>query len=112
VDGGLGGLLLPLLFLAVLYMLLIRPQQKRRKEQQQMVSSLQVGDDIVTIGGLHGRVIGLGDKTMDIEVTADSDVVLRFERGSLGRVVRDDSALDDDLTIDDDSAIDDAAPEE
>lgn len=112
-DGGLGGLLLPLLFLVVLYMLLIRPQQKRRKEQQQMVSNLQVGDDIVTIGGLHGRVIGLGDKTMDIVVTADSDVVLRFERSSLGRVVRDDADLDaEDAEVDDDPEIDDATSEE
>jgi preprotein translocase subunit YajC len=86
----LSALLLPLLFLAVLYLLLIRPQQKRRKEQQQLVAALQVGDDIVTIGGLYGRVVALSDGTMDIEVTADSDVVLRFERGSLGRVVRDD----------------------
>ncbi len=83
----IGGLLLPLAFIAVLYLLLIRPQQKRRKEQQRLVSDLTIGDDIVTIGGLHGRVVGLDDGTMDIEVTADSDVVLRFERGSLGRVV-------------------------
>jgi preprotein translocase subunit YajC len=77
------------MFLAVLYLLLIRPQAKRRKEQQQLVSSLQVGDDVVTIGGLHGRVVALSDTTMDLEVTAESDVVLRFERGSLGRVIRD-----------------------
>jgi preprotein translocase subunit YajC len=86
-------LLLPLLFLAVLYLLLIRPQQKRRKQQQQQVSALQVGDDIVTIGGMHGRVVALTDATMDLEVTADSDVVLRFERASLGRVVPDDAEV-------------------
>jgi preprotein translocase subunit YajC len=88
----ISGLLLPLAFIAVLYLLLIRPQQKRRKEQLSMVSSLEIGDDIVTIGGLHGRVVALTDRTMDIEVTADSDVVLRFERASLGRVVRDEGA--------------------
>jgi preprotein translocase subunit YajC len=84
-----GALLLPIAFIAIMYVLLFRPQQKRRKEQQAMVASLEIGDDIVTIGGLHGRVVALTDRTMDIEVTADSDVVLRFERGSLGRVVRD-----------------------
>ena len=84
-----GALLLPLLFLAVLYLLLIRPQQRRRKEQQQLVKSLEVGDDIVTIGGMHGRVASLTDSTMDLEVTADSDILLRFERSSLGRVIRD-----------------------
>lgn len=85
----LGSLLLPLVFLAVLYLLLIRPQQKRRKEQQEMVRSLAVGDDIVTIGGLHAQVVALSDSTMDVTVDADGDNVMRFERSSLGRIVRD-----------------------
>jgi preprotein translocase subunit YajC len=88
------GLLIPLLFLAVLYVLLIRPQQKRRKDQQRMISALEVGDDIVTIGGLHGHVVSLTDATMDLQVTADSDVVLRFERSSLARVLRDETAAE------------------
>jgi preprotein translocase subunit YajC len=85
-------LLFPLLLLAVFWALLIRPQQKRRKEQQAMVSSLNVGDDVVTIGGLHGRVVAVSDQYMDLEVTADSDVVLRYERTALGRIVRDEPA--------------------
>jgi preprotein translocase subunit YajC len=93
----LAGLALPLVFLAVLYLLLIRPQQKRRKEQQQMIRELQIGDDIVTISGLHGRVVGLGDDTMDLTVDAEGENVLRFERGSLARIVNDpvDAAGDD-----------------
>jgi preprotein translocase subunit YajC len=82
--------LLPLLVLfAVFWLLLIRPQQKRRKEQQAMVASLKVGDDVVTIGGLHGRVVAVDEVSMDLEVTAESDVVLRFERSSLGRIIGD-----------------------
>jgi preprotein translocase subunit YajC len=82
--------LLPLVALfAVFWFLLIRPQQKRRKEQQEMVASLQVGDDVVTIGGLHGRVVAVDEVSMDLEVTAESDVVLRFERTALGRIIRD-----------------------
>ncbi|MFP4636653.1 MAG: preprotein translocase subunit YajC [Nitriliruptoraceae bacterium] len=90
----LGSLLLPLVFLVILYLLLIRPQQKRRKEHQQMVQSVSVGDDIVTIGGLHGRIIGLTDDAMDIAVDADEDVVMRYERSSLGRIVRDEDEPD------------------
>ncbi|MFA9445688.1 preprotein translocase subunit YajC [Egicoccus sp. AB-alg6-2] len=85
----LSGLLLPLLFLVVLYMLLIRPQQKRQKQHQAQVADLQVGDDVVTIGGLHGRITALSDDTMDLLVT--DDVVLRFQRSSLARVVREDA---------------------
>lgn len=89
------GLLLPIAFLAVLYLLLIRPQQKRRKEQEQMVRTLEVGDDVVTIGGLHGRVVALTDTSMDIAVDADEDVIVRYERSALGRIVRDERADDD-----------------
>ncbi len=97
----LAGLALPLVFLAVLYLLLIRPQQKRRKEQQQMMRELQIGDDIVTISGLHGRIVGLSDDTMDLTVDAEGENVLRFERGSLARIVNDpvDDGADD---VDDD----------
>lgn len=85
---GIGGLLIPLLFLAVLWFLLIRPQQKRQKEHQQLVRNLQVGDAVVTVSGLHGEVVALTDETVDLEVT--DDVVLRFQRASVGRVVHDD----------------------
>ena len=84
---GVGGLLIPLLFLVVLWFLLIRPQQKRQKEHQQLVRNLQTGDDVVTISGLHGHVVGLTDETVDLEVT--DDIVLRFQRSSVGRVLRD-----------------------
>jgi preprotein translocase subunit YajC len=84
----LGGLALPLLFLVVLYLLLIRPQQRRQKQHRQLVSNLAVGDDVVTIGGVHGRVIELGDDTMDLQVTADEDVVIRFQRSALARVIQ------------------------
>jgi preprotein translocase subunit YajC len=85
---GVGGLLIPLLFLVVLWFLLIRPQQKRQKEHAQLVRELQVGDNIVTISGLHGHVVALTDDTVDIEVT--DDIVLRFQRSSVGRVIKDD----------------------
>ncbi len=91
----LTGLLLPIAFLAVLYLLLIRPQQKRRKEQEQMVRSVGVGDDVVTIGGLHGRVVALGDTSMDIAVDADEDVIVRYERSALGRIVDEPAASDE-----------------
>ena len=83
---GVGGLLIPLLFLVVLWFLLIRPQQKRQKEHQKLVRELEVGDDIVTISGLHGHVVALSDDSVDLEVT--DDVVMRFQRSSVGRVLR------------------------
>lgn len=84
--------LLPLLLiLVVFWLILIRPQRQRQKKHQEMVTNLAVGDDVVTVGGLHGTVVALTDDTMDLEVT--DDVVLRFQRQSLARVVRDEPEI-------------------
>jgi preprotein translocase subunit YajC len=88
--GELGGLLIPLLFLVVLWFLLIRPQQKRQKEHAALVRSLEVGDAVITLSGMHGEVVALTDDTVDLQVTGDSDIVVRFQRASIGKVLRDD----------------------
>ncbi len=87
----LGGLLLPVVFLAVLYILLIRPQSKRRKELLRINASLQRGDLVATVGGVHGEVQDLDDETVDLGVTYDAegavDVVIRFDRSAIVRVI-------------------------
>lgn len=100
----LGSLALPILFIGVLYLLLIRPQQKRTKEHRNLVKGLKAGDDVVTIGGLHGRVVDLTEETMDLEVT--DDIIMRFQRSSLAKVVPDDIEVDDEEL--DDELVDDA----
>ncbi len=96
---GLGGLVLPLVFLAFLYVLLIRPQSKRRKELTKLIASLGVGDLVATLGGLHGEVVGLADGTVDLAVSEDAqgrpDVVLRFDRAAIARVIERAGAEDD-----------------
>lgn len=54
-----------------LYFLMIRPQRKRQKKEEQMRSNIQVGDEIVTIGGFYGRVVSIKDDTMIIESPGD-----------------------------------------
>lgn len=74
-GGGIGFLLvnlLPLvLIFVVFYFLLIRPQKKRDKEVQRMRSSIEVGDEIVTAGGVIGRVVSLREDTLVIETGSD-----------------------------------------
>jgi len=88
---GLGGLVVPLVFLALLYVLLIRPQAKRRKDLVRLVSSLTTGDLVVTVGGIHGEVVDLEDGTVDLAVTEDEhgrpDVVIRLDRASIVRIL-------------------------
>lgn len=78
-------LLIFALFIGVMYFLLIRPQQKRQKEHKEMLGQLSRGDDVVTIGGMHGRVHALTDEYVDLEVT--DDIILRFQRQAIARTV-------------------------
>ena len=54
-----------------MYFLMIRPQKKKQKEEKKMRENLQIGDEVVTIGGIHGRVISLKEDTMVIESLSD-----------------------------------------
>jgi preprotein translocase subunit YajC len=90
-TGGLGSLLLPGVFLVVLYFLLIRPQSKRRKDLAKLAAGLTVGDLVATIGGIHGEVHEVDDRTVDLAVTYDADgrpdVIIRFDRAAVVRVI-------------------------
>lgn len=57
--------------LVAMYFLMIRPQRKKQKEEKQMRENLQVGDEVVTIGGIYGRVISLKEDSMVIESKSD-----------------------------------------
>lgn len=74
-QGGAGGLLmtaLPLiLMVAAMYFLIIRPQKKKEKAEKAMRDNLQIGDEIITIGGIYGRVISLKEDTIVIESKSD-----------------------------------------
>lgn len=78
--------MLPLLLVfVVFYFFLIRPQTKRQKEHKEMVSKLAVGDEIVTGGGVLGKVTELGDQFVQVEV-ADG-VRVRIQRHTIGAVM-------------------------
>ena len=57
--------------LAVFYFLLLRPEQKRKKQAEEMRSSLKLGDEITTIGGIIGIIVDLTDDTVTIETSED-----------------------------------------
>lgn len=77
---------LPLLLMFVLfYFLLIRPQQKRQKAVQQMQSSLQKGDRIVTIGGLHGTIDSIDEEK--IIIRSGDGTKLTYDRAAVREVI-------------------------
>ena len=73
--GGTGGTLFMVLYIvviiAVFYFVLIRPQRKKQKKEEAMRNNIQVGDEIVTIGGINGRVMSIKDDSIVIESLAD-----------------------------------------
>jgi preprotein translocase subunit YajC len=82
-QGSLLSLLFPLLLLAPVIYLMIVPQRKQKQRHAEFISSLKVGDDVVTSGGIHGVVTHLDNDIVHVEV--DTDVVIRVSKASLAR---------------------------
>ena len=83
-EGATGGnqysslIMIGVLFV-VMYFLMIRPQRKRQKEEQEMRQSLEIGDEIITIGGIVGRVVTIREEDIVIETGADR-TKMKFKR--------------------------------
>jgi preprotein translocase subunit YajC len=67
-GGGIAAFAPLILMVAIFYFLLIRPQQKKQKEHKAMLDSLQKGDNVVTSGGLHGKVTGMTPEVVTLEI--------------------------------------------
>lgn len=88
---GLMGMLVPFaMMFMVIYFLMIRPQQKKMKEQQAMLNALKAGDEVVTTSGMLGKVAGIQEKIVTIEV-ADR-VQVRMLKSQISQVVNETAA--------------------
>lgn len=84
-GGQLAPLLMMVLFIVIFYFLLIRPQQKRAKEHQAMLSKIATGDEVVTTGGILGRVADVGDGFLTLEI-ADG-VRIKVQKAQVSQLV-------------------------
>jgi preprotein translocase subunit YajC len=83
-QSGLGMFVMMGLFVVIFYFLLIRPQQKKQKEHQAMLTKLAAGDEIVTAGGILGRIVEIGDNFITLEIADNVRIkVQRFQVTSL-----------------------------
>ncbi|WP_330583384.1 preprotein translocase subunit YajC [Sporosarcina obsidiansis] len=80
-----GGILTMVIMVAIMWFLLIRPAQKRQKAAKEMQGSLKRGDEVVTIGGLHGTVDAVDETSIFLRVSEST--VLRFDKQAVGRVM-------------------------
>ena len=76
-GGGLMTFLPIILMFVILYFLMIRPQMKRAKEQKAMVEALQKGDEVITAGGVVGRITKLNEQYVTLEVAPDTEIVMQ-----------------------------------
>jgi preprotein translocase subunit YajC len=87
--GGFGALIPLVLMFVIFYFLLIRPQQKRAKEHRDLLQTLKKGDLIVTSGGLHGRVTGITDQVVTIEIA--DNVKVKVSRSYVAGLVKEET---------------------
>lgn len=80
-GGGLGAFVPLILMFVIFYFLLIRPQQKKQKQHREMIGNLKKGDRIITSGGLHGRITGLSDTVVTLEIS--EKVRVKVARGNI-----------------------------
>ena len=79
------GILPWLLIFLIFYMLMIRPQQKRMKEHQATIAAVKKGDEVITGGGIRGRVTKVNDEEVEVEIA--SGVRIRLVKGTVSQVL-------------------------
>lgn len=84
-GGGFAAFVPLLLMVVIFYFLLIRPQQKKQKDHRNVLANLQRGDAVITQGGLHGKITGLTDTVVTLEI-ADR-VRVKVQRGYVATVL-------------------------
>ena len=82
---GLMNLLFPIILIGAFYFLLIRPQTKRAKEHKTMIEALKKGDEVVTGGGLLGRILEVGDNFIQLEIA--EGVQIKLQKHAIGSLM-------------------------
>lgn len=84
-GGGLQLIIMMAIFFGIMYFMIIRPQQKRAKEHKELINSISKGDEIVTGGGILGKVVNLGDNFIEMSVSEGS--TLKVQRQAVTAVM-------------------------
>ena len=105
----MAGLIVLVLMFALLWFLLIRPQRQRQAQQQRLLSTIEPGDEVLTVGGLYGIVQEI-DEEDDLFVEIAEGVHVRIARRAVGGVVKPEDEDDDELEgADEEDGVNDSA---
>ena len=75
-----------ILIFGIFYFLLIRPQQQKQKEHARMISELKKNDEVMTVGGIHGLITNVKDKTVVLKI--DENVKIEVDKGHISQVTK------------------------
>ena len=84
-GGGTSFIIMMVLMFAAFYFLLIRPQQKKQKQHQELVAGLQVGDEVLTAGGMLGKITGVSEHYAVISISDNTEI--KIQKQSITAVV-------------------------
>ncbi|MEM7708824.1 MAG: preprotein translocase subunit YajC [Pseudomonadota bacterium] len=84
-GAGMANIIMLVVFIAIFYFLLIRPQMKRQKEHKGMVEGLSKGDEVVTGGGVLGKIVEVGDAFITVEIAANT--FIKVQKHAVGAVM-------------------------
>ena len=84
-GGSMTSILMLVVFFAIFWFILIRPQQKKNKELRKMISELTKGDEIVTTGGIMGKIVKLGETVVELELAENT--VIKIQRNAIANVL-------------------------
>lgn len=87
--GGMGLLVIEIvIFIAIFYFLILAPQKKQRKAIEQMLAGLQMGDKVLTIGGMIGKIVKIKEDEVVIETgTGNEKSTIKFQKSAISRVL-------------------------
>ena len=93
-----------------MWLLLIRPQRRKQQEQQDLLSNLQIGDEIVTAGGIYGTISEVEDGDVTVEIAPGTNV--RMAKRAVAAILTDEEEEEEEYDEDDEEPADDADEEE
>ena len=82
-GGGMGMIIMLIAMFVIMWLFMIRPQQKKQKEIQKFRNSLTVGQDIVTIGGMHGTIKSVNDADNTVTIEVATGVKIKFAKAAI-----------------------------
>jgi len=79
------GFLLPIFILVLMYFILIRPQSKKLKEHKEMITTLKIGDEVSTSGGIYGKILKVGESYVLLKIS--DNVEFKLQKNAVGKIL-------------------------